>query len=87
MSKKQIATYTCPLGHTHPADQFHMYVDMNVEELEASVTIYCPTGQYGHGFSLRKAVAIKMLTAEQAAEICLQAQELRLKKNVKTRAM
>lgn len=77
---KSIPNFTCPLGHTYAADEFHMYVDMNVAELENSVTFFCPHGQHGHGFGLRRAVASGMITAEQAADICLKAQELREKK-------
>ncbi len=78
MSKKTvIQTFTCPHGHTFPATEFHSYVDMHIPEIEDAVTFFCPHGARGHGFTLRKAVAGRMLTIEQAARICAQAEILR----------
>lgn len=60
---------TCPSGHTLPPAEFRSYVDMTVEELDDAITFTCPGGKRGHTFSLRKAVAAKMFTIEEAARI------------------
>ncbi len=77
--KVAVAMLTCPSGHTHPATEFHTYVDMNIAETDKSISIFCPEGAEGHGFSLIKAVTSGMLTTAQAASLCVAADKLRLK--------
>jgi len=61
---------TCPSGHTLPIAEFHSYVDLTVTGNNDDAVIFdCPGGKRGHQFTLRKAVAKKMFTAEEGAKI------------------
>ena len=64
----------CPNGHEYPVDQFHSYVKLEIADLDDAITFTCPGPKNTrhhreHAFSLRKAVAGKMFSIEEAAII------------------
>lgn len=61
--------FTCPSGHTHPAGDFHSYVNLKIEDANEAVTFTCPGGKKEHIFTLGKAVKSGMFTEEQAEKI------------------
>lgn len=60
---------TCPSGHIVKIADIHSFVDLTKSDLDEAIIFECPGGKRGHTFTLRKAVAKKTFTIEEAARI------------------
>lgn len=73
------ANFTCPKGHTHPAGDFHSYVNLKVEDANEAVVFTCPGGKREHNFTLGQAIKSGMLTEEQGEKIRVSSFRARMK--------
>jgi hypothetical protein len=65
----------CPRGEKWPTESFKSYIDSGAEvQTYETITFVCPAG---HSFKLKRAVATKMFTAEQAQRIIAAAGKLK----------